>query len=190
VRARSLATLGRIETADGLRSFAADARGDRIVTLGSRKLDVRLFAADGALIATLADAPAESRWPAFLPDGRIALSERSSVGWRLRVFGSDGREGTAVALPPASSVSIGGEVAPDVLCLGLDDAAFRPSAWLADLNTGAVRKVADDLRPAANPRAIVGVGSDATKLFYGHRNEWLVRFDPSTGERRMILGGT
>jgi hypothetical protein len=40
-----------------------------------------------------------------------------------------------------------------------------------------------------NPRAIVDLGSEATKLFYGPRNESLVRFDPLTGERRVILGG-
>src|SRR4029077_2192676 len=39
VRARSLATLGRIEIADGLRFFLGDANGDRILTLGSRTLD-------------------------------------------------------------------------------------------------------------------------------------------------------
>ena len=107
------------------------------------------------------------------------------------MFGSDGREGAAMALPAASSVSLGGEVAPGVLCLGVTDAAFRSSAWLADLNAGTVRKVADDLRPAANPRAIESVGSEATKLFYGPRTdtESLVRFDPLTGERRVILGG-
>ena len=188
VRARSLATLGRIEIADGLRFFLADAQGDRILTLGSRTLDVRLFAANGAPIATLADAPAESRWPAFLPDGRIVLSERSSGNRRLRVFGSDGREGAAVPLPPASSISLGGEVAPGVLCLGVLDAEFRPSAWLADLNAGTARKVADDLRPVTSPRAIPDVGSEATKLFYGPRNESLVRFDPLTGERKVLLG--
>ncbi len=188
VRARSLATLARIETTDGLRFFLADVHGDRILTLGSRNLDVRLFAATGVPIATLADAPAEVRWPAFLPDGRIVLSERSSGSWRLRVFGSDGREGAAVPLPPSSSISLGGEVAPGVLCLGVTDAASRASAWLADLNAGTVRKVADDLRPATTPRAIADLGSDATKLFYGPRNESLVRFDPLTGERRVILG--
>ena len=188
VRARSLATLGRIEIADGLRFFLADAQGDRILTLGSRTLDVRLFAANGAPVATLADAPAEIRWPAFLPDGRIVLSERSSGNRRLRVFGSDGREGAAVPLPPASSISLGGEVAPGVLCLGVADAEFRPSAWLADLNAGSVRKVADDLRPVTTPRAIPDVGSEATKLFYGPRNESLVRFDPLTGGRRVLLG--
>ncbi len=188
VRARSLASLGRIELAGGLRFFVTDARGERLLTLGSRSPDVRLFTATGASMATLADGPAESRWPAFLPDGTIVLSERSSGGWRLRVFGADGREGAAVALPSASSVSLGGEVAPGVLCLGLSDAAFRPSTWLADLNSGSVRKIADDLRPAAIPRAIGGVGSEATKLFYGPRNETLVRLDPATGERRVLLG--
>lgn len=189
VRARSLVTLGRIQTANGLRSFAVDVRGDRILTVGSRNLDVRLFGATGAPIATLAEAPAESRWPAFLPDGRIVLSERSSGNRQLRVFGSDGREGATVALPAASSVSLGGEVAPGLLCLGVTDAAFRASAWLADLNAGAVRKVADDLRPAESLREIVSVGSEATKLFYGPRSDSLVRFDPLTGERRVILGG-
>jgi hypothetical protein len=189
VRARSLATLGRIETAAGLRFFLADLNGDRILTLGSRTLDVRLYAANGAPIATLADAPAEIRWPAFLPDGRIVLSERSSGNRRLRVFGSDGREGAAVPLPPASAISVGGEVAPGVLCLGVTDATSRASAWLADLNAVSFRKVADDLRPVTSPRAIVDLGSEATKLFYGPRNESLVRFDPLTGERRVILGG-
>ena len=188
VRARSLATLGRIEIADGLRFFLADAQGERILTLGSRTLDVRLFAANGAPIATLADAPAEIRWPAFLPDGRIVLSERSSGNRRLRVFGSDGRVGAAVPLPPASSISLGGEVAPGMLCLGVADAEFRSSAWLADLNAGSVRKVADDLRPVTTPRAIPDVGSEATKLFYGPRNESLVHFDPLTGERTVLLG--
>jgi len=188
VRARSLATLGRIEIADGLRFFLADAQGDRILTLGSRTLDVRLFAANGAPIATLADAPAEIRWPAFLPDGRIVLSERSSGNRRLRVFGSDGRVGAVAPLPPASSISLGGEVAPGMLCLGVADAEFRPSAWLADLNAGSVRKVADDLRPVTTPRAIPDVGSEATKLFYGPRNESLVHFDPLTGERTVLLG--
>jgi hypothetical protein len=188
VRARSLATLGRIET-DGLRSFfVADTQGDRVLTLGSRKLDVRLFAATGAPIATLADTPAESRWPAFLPDGRIVLSERSSGNRQLRVFGADGREGAAVALPAASSVSLGGEVAPGVLCLGVTDAALRPSAWLADLSAGTIRKVADDLFPVASVRAIVGLGSEATKLFYGSRYHSLVRFDPLTGDRKVLLG--
>ncbi len=71
----------------------------------------------------------------------------------------------------------------------MNDAAFRPSAWLADLNAGSVRKVADDLRPVTTPRAIPGIGSEATKLFYGPRNESLVRFDPLTGARKVILGG-
>jgi hypothetical protein len=80
-------------------------------------------------------------------------------------------------------------VAPGVLCLGVTDAASRASAWLADLNAVSFRKVADDLRPVTSPRAIVDLGSEATKLFYGPRNESLVRFDPLTGERRVILGG-
>ena len=190
VRARSLATLGRIEIADGLRFFLADAQGDRILTLGSRNLDVRLFAANGAPIATLADAPAESRWPAFLPDGRIVLSERSSGNRRLRVFGSDGREGAAVPLPPASSISLGGEVAPGVLCLGVDRRGVSPfgMARRPECRHGPQGRRRLAARHDARGRS-PDVGSEATKLFYGPRNESLVRFDPLTGERQVILGG-
>jgi len=189
VRARSVTTLGRITSdAENLRFVGANAQGDRLLTLGNATLDVRLFDANGAPIATLAEGPARSRWPAFLSDGRIVLSERSSGGWRLRTFAPDGREGAAIPFPPASWVSLGGEAAPGVLCFGIEDRALSFSAWLADLNAGTVRKVADDLMPVANARAIAGVGSEATKLFHGPRNQSLARLDPATGQQTVILG--
>jgi hypothetical protein len=190
VRARSLATLGRIEGVGGLRSFVADAHGERLLALDTRNLGVRLFSASsGALLATLADGPAEGRWPEFLPDGRIVLSEQSTEGRRLRVFAADGREGTAIPLPPASSVILGGEVAPGQVCIGLADAQFRYASWIADLDTSTLRRVAEDLRPAAPFRTTAGLGSDATKLFYGPGQRSLVHFDPLSGQRRTLLEG-
>jgi hypothetical protein len=189
IRSRSLATLGRVEGVDGLRSFITDAEGERLVALDGKNRGVRLFdASTGALLATLADAPADARWPAFLPDGRIVLSERSLGGRLLRVFSADGREEQAIALPPASSVALGGEVAAGKLCIGVDDGS-RSESWLVDLDNPSLRKVADDLRPVTSLWTTVGLGSDATRLFYGPAQRSLVRFDPLTGERRLLLGG-
>ncbi len=187
--ARKLERRGIIEGLVG-RYFVTDASGSRLLKLGG---GVRLYdGATGSLLATLAEGPHRFRWASMLPDRRIVVTEDEG---RLRLFDADGREQETIALPPdcggrlpVSRVAIGGEVAPDRLVVGCTDDSSKRTVWLADLRDGSIRKVADDLSPAwafgARPR----LGSDATKLFYGSDGRSLVRFDPLTGQRRVILG--
>jgi hypothetical protein len=186
---RKLERLGRIEGLVG-RYFVTDASGSRLLKFGR---GIHLYdGATGALLATLADEADRLRWPWMLPDGRIVMTEDRS---RLRVFDRDGREQSTIALPPdcsaghaVSKVLIGGEVAPDRLVVGCTDDSAQRAIWLADLREGSIRKVADGLSPVWTFGARPRLGSDATKLFYGLDQRSLVRFDPLTGERRVILG--
>jgi hypothetical protein len=185
---RKLERLGRIEGVG--RYFVTDASGSRLLKAGR---GIQLYdGATGALLATLADEANRFGWPGMLSDGRIVMTEDAR---RLRVFDRDGREQSTIALPPdcsaghaVSKVLIGGEVAPDRLVVGCTDDSAKRAIWLADLREGSIRKVADGLFPiwafGARPR----LGSDATKLFYGSDARSLVRLDPLTGERRVILG--
>ncbi len=186
---RALKRLGKIEGSGG-RYFVTDERGARLLTLDGPDHRVRLFdGTTGALLATLAQEPVDSRWPALLPDGRIVLSERSSTKRRLRVFGPDGLETASVPLPPTAHVALGGEAAPGRLCIGIADENFHYATWLVDLENGSLSNVADGLQPVRAFGTAPGLGSDATKLFYGPDQRSLVRFDPLTGERRVLLGG-
>jgi len=188
---RKLERLGRIEGVAG-RYFMTDASGSRLVKVGP---GIGLYdGANGALLATLADSPSRYRWPWMLPDGRIVMTDDAS---RLRVFDRDGREQSTLTLPPecigataVSRVQIGGEVAPDRFAFGCTRDASHRTLWLADLRDGSIRKVADGLSPVWAFGARPALGSDAAKLFYGPDQRSLVRFDPLTGERRVLLGRT
>jgi hypothetical protein len=187
LRSRALERLGRIEGSGG-RYFVTDEKAARLLTLDGPDHRVRLFdGATGALLATLAQEPVDSRWPALLPDGHIVLSERSSTSRRLRVFGPDGRETASIPLPPTPIVILGGEAAPGRLCIGIANKDFHYATWLVDLENASLRKVADGLQPVRVFGTPPGLGSDATKLFYGPDQRSLVRFDPLTSERRVIL---
>lgn len=188
VGARALARLGRIEGSGG-RYFLTDRTGSRLLALDGPNSRVRLFdGATGALLATLAEDPVVSRWPALYPDGRIVLSERTQGGWRLRVFDTGGKEGASIPLPEASQITLGGEIAPGKLTIGVADESFHSNVWLVDLDGASVRQVAQDLRPVRTLGNVVNLGSEATKLFYGPGQRSLVRFDPLTGQRQLLLG--
>ena len=124
----------------------------------------------------------------FLADGRIILTDRSAAGLRLLVFGKDGEGRGVVALPSGSGVALGGELAAGKVVVGVADAGFHYTSYLADLESGSTRLLAEGLRPVLGVWATAELGSEATKLFYGPDQNALVRFDPLTGQRRTILG--
>ncbi|HYX21412.1 MAG TPA: hypothetical protein VFA98_11265 [Thermoanaerobaculia bacterium] len=186
---RKLERLGSIEGLVG-RYFVTDASGSRLLKVGG---GVRLYdGATGSLLATLAEGPHRFGWAAMLPDRRVVMTEERNG---LRVFDENGREQATIALPPdcsgrlpVSKVTIGGEVALDRLVVGCTDDLSKRTLWLADFRDGSIRRVADGLSPFWAFGARPALGSDATKLFYGDDARSLVRFDPLTGERRVILG--
>jgi hypothetical protein len=184
---RTLTTVGRIEVSKALRFSFTDADGSRILTESGFHA-VRLFdGTNGRPLASLGEEPAESRWPTFLPDGRIVVLEHIGKDRRLALFGHDGQPEGSIPLPPTRHVYFGGEVAAGQLVLGVADEGFRYSSYLVDLERKTLRTVADDLRPIFLGQPMPDLGSAATKLFYGPARS-LVRFDPLTGDRRVILG--
>ncbi len=186
---RTLRSIGRIEGLNGLRFFVADPTGGRIIAVDEPNRRTRLFdGRSGAFLATLGDAPADSRWPRFLSGSRIAVTERSDAGLRLRLYGPDGAALTTIPLPPGRSAVTGGEVAPGQLAVGIGDEGTHYKAWLVDFEAHSVRKVADELWPVRSLWTSPDIGSPATKLFYGPGQRSLVHFDPLTGKRRVLLG--
>ncbi len=188
-RTRKLEHLGKIEGGAG-RYFETNASGSRLLEVGP---GIRLYdGATGALLATLAAEANRPLRPRMLPDGRIVMPDDAR---HLRIFDADGREERTLELPPdcsggpsVSKVMVGGEVAPDRLVVGCGNDFAKRTIWLADLREGSIRKVAEGLTPDWALGARPALGSDATKLFYGADVRSLVRFDPLTGDRRVLLG--
>ncbi len=193
-RARTLRPTGAFTSAGRL-YLVADRKGDRVLAFQYANREVWLLhGRTGAAVGRLAaGAPQISRWGGFLADGRIVLSERSRPGPRLlRVFLADGTEQRTVPLEASGHLILGGEAEPGTLVLAVGDGTSY-TASLADLDGGSVRKLADGLYPAARLsgfgyeiNAGPAAGSEATKLFV-QDSRILVRLDPSTGERRVIL---
>ena len=189
VSSRSLTQTGRIAGLDGLRHFVTDPTGSRVITTDGSTRRKKLFdGRSGDLLATLVDAAEGSRWPRFLSGGRIVLTERSSSGLRLLLFGADGQRGPVIPMPNGSQVVAGGELGPGRLIVGIADEKFHYASWLVDLDAATARKIADDLWPVDTFWSSSAVGSDATTLFYGPAQRQLVRLNPLTGERRVLLG--
>jgi hypothetical protein len=190
VATRSLAPRGRVAVPAGLRYVSVDPEGSRLVTVEGPDRRVRLLdAANGSLLATLAETEAGSRWPVFLSERRIVVLENVSKVRSLLVFGPDGSAKRVVRLPPMNSLTIGGEAAPGLLCLGFGDSAYRYTTWTVRLDDGALRQIATDLQPLLTlGRVTPEAGSDGTRLFYGPGQRSLVSLDPVTGKRRTILG--
>jgi hypothetical protein len=194
VRTKTLARLGSRQLPGGGIYLAADRSGERLVTVEwSGKRAMLLDGRTGEEVATLADnAEMTSRWPRFLADGRIVLSESSPRGAVLRIFGARGRDERIVPLH-ARRAWLGGEVAPGRLAVSLgDDARDRWTACVVEVDTGSIRRLAEDAVPVAHPRladppnGAPEAGSDATRLFVRGNRE-LVRLDPETGQPRVIL---
>ena len=188
VPSRTLRKIGAIGELNRLRFFVTDRAGGRIIAVDEPNRRTRLFdGRSGAFLATLGDAPADSRWPRFLSGGRIAVTERSDAGLRLRLYGPDGAALATIPLPPGRQAATGGEVAPGQLVVGVGAEGSHYTAWLVDLETRSVRKAADELWPVRSFWTSPDTGSPATKLFYGPGQRSLVRLDPLTGERKILL---
>jgi hypothetical protein len=181
--------------------------------VGTRRLSEDAFAAQaltlhdgrtGALVATLAE---DLRTPQlrFLTGGRIAVA--GIAGARAGIIFFEGEKGFGFPTPrpidlgPAKRLVLGGEVAPGriAVCLLPFEENFPASSRAAkiaivDVATGAVSPGPDGLVPADRyawwftqilPPA--GAGSPASALFLDAGGR-LVRLDPATGERKVLLG--
>ncbi len=191
---RRLRQRGELE-AEGDLFLTTNRVGDRVIAVRYRDRQARLLdGATGTLLATLVEGGSDtSLWPGFLSDGRIVISESSSQGPRLSIFGRGGARERVIALPTGRFISLGGEVASGQIVVAVRDVA-RSSIYLVGIDDGRVRKLSDDLYPAALLRgdpselnASPSPGSEATKLFL--RSRELIRLDPVTGARRVVLGG-
>jgi hypothetical protein len=193
---KTFAVTGEIAGAEHL-AFTASANGDQILLREKTRLTLR-DGTTGALKASLAErGPTKSPFGVFLSDGRIAVSVVEGSVVRIEVLGPDGRPERTIPIPARERISLGGEVSPGKLVVAAGgNAKIRESRtiFLADLSSGEVIKVAEGLFPVcalirfqAEPNALPAPGSEATKLFYGPGRS-LVRFDPLTGERRVLLG--
>ena len=190
---RALRPTGGFTAAERL-SLAANASGDRVIATEYTNRGVWLLEGrTGAVLARLAAGTDRvSRWGGFLADGRIVLPERSPQGVLLRVFLADGSEQRTLPLPAPGYFVLGGEAAPGRVVVAAGEPPSS-SVSLCDLDGGSLRKLADGLWPAARLagfgheiNAGPAAGSEATKLFI-QESRVLVRLDPSTGERRVIL---
>jgi hypothetical protein len=192
---RRLTRTGSLENLLGWYYFCVDSTKKRLLVSEKSGSRVRLVdARTGVPLATLADGePQDSSWVSFLADGRIVLATANRSGApRVRLFAADGAPGLSIELPPAPHVRIGGEIAPGKLAVatrGEDSDWQNGTLYIADLDAGAARKVADGLYPVGwFPMWSEGTpaGAEATKLFYGPGHS-LVQFDPFTGQRRVLL---
>jgi hypothetical protein len=185
---------GGSEFSDGWLVLAANATGDRLLVIQTRSRQTWLIGGrTGAVLQKLAGEASEARRSAgFLSDGRIVVAERSPQAARLRIYLPSGDEEESIPLPSARPIVLGGEVAAGRLVLGVGE---ERDGWsnLVDVDSRVVGTIANRLRPAARLASFwqiniaPEVGSDATKLFYAPDRS-LIHLDPTTGERRVILG--
>ena len=195
VPARRIARRTTILGLEGWYTFAFDASGERVLVRERSGRRLRLFdVRTGNAIATLTEGPAQnSSWALFLSDGRIVYLTGGDNGASLRLFSADGRPERSIEIPRRRALP-GGEVAPGKFVFAIWSGDISETVlYLADLDSGDIRRVADGLYPVlwfATRLAPVVPGSDATELFYSTGDiRGLVRFDPLTGERRVILKG-
>jgi hypothetical protein len=192
VRAKSLRRGGARELPGGPLYIVAEGGGQRAVAIEySSKRVLLLDGATGQERAMLLDGATDtSRWPGFLADGRIIVSESSAGESRMRVFDPTGH---AVGVVPLHSrrVIVGGEISRGRVLTALGDGASW-STHLVDLDSGTIRKVADDAYPAARLggfslvlNASLEPGSDGTRLLVRHSDE--LASVKGTGEEVDIL---
>ncbi|MGH9364766.1 MAG: hypothetical protein ACRD1B_05815 [Thermoanaerobaculia bacterium] len=196
---RALSATGTLEDVNAM-AYAASPSGDRLLVREKDRITLR-DGRSGTLLASLLErAPAMTGPGRFLADGRIAVALATGSDVRLEVFAPDGSHERTLPIPAHDRIALGGEAAPGKLVVAAGgDPGERASRtiFLADLSSGEVRQVADRLFPAAylagwlsgRPNYLPEPGGEATKLFFGP-GRCLVRLDPSTGERRVILPGS
>lgn len=200
--ARKLAKTGSIAGLRGWLALSATPSGARLLVRERRGRVLLLDGRSGALLATLAEgAEMQSGRAAFLSDGRIVLAEANEQTTRLRVFSPEGGQERTLDFSPGGRITLGGEAAPGQVVVGIGSGPITQeranrTIYLANVNIGETRRVADHLYPIAHlagllsyqPNVEPAAGSEAAKLFYGPGRS-LIHLDPLTGERRTILGG-
>jgi len=157
----------------------------------------------GAPVATLASG-IRSAQARFLTGNRIAVAGIEHASARLFFYEAEkGGAGPArsIALGPAARVALGGEIAPGrvVVALNASDqndeaAAHTWKALSVEASTGAIASLGEGLVPANRygwwSNAVLPpaeAGSPAATLFLDAESR-LVRLDPATGARTVILG--
>ncbi|MDQ6894544.1 MAG: hypothetical protein M3167_17960 [Acidobacteriota bacterium] len=185
----SLTGWPRVQRApSGANLLMNEGLGSRVTLRDPRTLAVKAVLRDGKPIWSSA---------AFLSDGGVALgtSDRKTSSW-AELFSRDGVSIARVAIGGPGIVRLGGEAGAGQLIAVLTSDESTPGrssrrVLLIDWRQGSPREIARGLEPVvgwwrdARP---VPPGSELAKAFVSENGE-LVRLDPGTGERRVLLGG-
>jgi ABC-type transport system involved in multi-copper enzyme maturation permease subunit len=131
----------------------------------------------------------------FLADGTIAFgTSDKSASW-AELFSSEGVSLVRVVLGGPGFVQFGGEPSAGQLLVTVfpdyDPGRSTRRLYLIDRQPGSAREIARGLEPLSlwwwEARS-AAPGSELAKVFISEGRE-LVRLDPATGERRVLLGG-
>jgi hypothetical protein len=198
--ARKLVQTGSITGLKGWPILATDRLGRRLACNEFEAKRLRLFdARSGDFLKTLTEGDSFAGPARFLADDRIVALAHRGGERLLEVFSPSGAPVRAIPLPGGTlmqkqrSTALGGEVSPGALALATGEPGNTP-VYLVSLNTGSMQSLNLRGRPVSRwvaffgrPNAVPAPGSPSTTLFQTDSGE-LVRLDPATGERRVILG--
>lgn len=173
----------------GDRLLIRENRGARITLRDSRSLALQVTLREGTPLV----------WTAltFLAEGRIVLGLSDKASSWLEVFSREGVPERRIPIAARTLVRIGAEPAAGRLLVSVQALVRHepgtpfPRSVLeeVDLREGTVRRLAEGLEPIPvwwSPDPVVP-GSEASKLVLENYKR-LVRLDPATGERRVLLG--
>jgi hypothetical protein len=202
---KTVTVMGTSEMLRGPLLVQMGAGGERIVV--REKTGSRITLRDGRTaerLATLRESPSlVFSWPFFLSDGRPGLALTIGQSATVEIYSAAGAKEKTIALPQRGSLRPGGEVAPGRLAVVLTSVEPAPvgslatterTLYLVDVDGGTATRVANGLVPVLVPwwtrPSSIPPGTEATRLFFSSEKGGLalVRFDPSTGERRVLLG--
>lgn len=195
VTSRRFSVVGANENLVSPAFLRSPSGGDLLVIerTGSRAalLDPRTL----AVKAVLRQGPPGWWAAAFLSDGRIAFAASDTKSSRAEVFSPYGAPIARVPLGGPGRVRLGGEPGADELFVSITPDEFSPGGFprhlfLIDWKQGSAKEIARGLEPVAaswrDPRP-VPPGSELSKAFLTDKGG-LVRLDPATCERRVLLG--
>lgn len=158
---------------------------------------------DGETLAHIAnvreDQPARcsARWMA---DGSIVLALSREDGSWIDWHSADGKLLKRIPIGSFGTIRVGSQAADGRLLLSFETASSEPNPktttelLLVDLPGGKVSRVGRDLVPLWywwwDPFLLTPPGSEPALLFVDAQNHGLVRFDPATGNRKVLLKGS
>ncbi len=197
VAGRTLAQTGATESLPYWGMMLTNRAGDRFVsrtTSAGTRITLR-DARTGAVLATLRQGPPLRSRSRFLSDGRLVLALGDNSGSWLEVFSPSGEKERRIEIGGSGLLRLGPEVAAGRLAVAWirdlpGGGHAKPVLEIADLDRGAAAPVADGLVPIGGwwwSREGPVPGSEASKLFLDERGE-VVRFDPPTGQKKVVLG--